>query len=240
MDRKILKRVGEGGSNLHQDVVTVQELLNGVSPEQGGARPLLKVDGICGPKTKHGIQVFQLKHFGWKLADARVDPEGATLRKLNELSVGPNASNAYMLYQGKRDGYLRRDRAGDWFFRIEQVSVVHPFPEALFWFGPPGMAPSYRPSPAQFVGVPWALLRTSRRCGVAELAGPGLVRRQRRKSGPPSDFTEFHSGLAHGLKYDFSIAGGLDPSEPPGPGIIVYDIGDYTLTEYHGQLQAVG
>jgi len=50
---------------------------------------LLKVDSICGEKTKKAIQMFQLKHFGWKLADGRVDPYKQTIAKLNELVGSP-------------------------------------------------------------------------------------------------------------------------------------------------------
>lgn len=238
MSRRILKRVGAGGSNLHQDVVTVQELLNGVSPDNGGAKPVLKVDGIAGPKTRNAIQVFQLKHFGWKLADARVDPDGATLRKLNELSVGPT-SNTFMVHQFKREGFLRRDRPGDWFFLIEQVGNIHPFPQALFWFGALGRAPAFRPSPPQFTGAPFALAQTGRQCGLAELAGPGVVRRQRRKGDPSVDFTGFHSGPGN-LSYGFSIAHGMDPGEPLSPGTVEFDIADFRMTEFRGHLQVVG
>ncbi len=88
MDRSILQPVGDGAKakNLYDDVVTIQQLLNEITPQNGGPNPPLKVDGICGPKTKAAIQNFQLKHFGWKLADARVDPDGATLKKMNELA----------------------------------------------------------------------------------------------------------------------------------------------------------
>lgn len=85
--------VGERGRNLPDDVFTIQEALNRVPPDQGGPKVPLKVDGICGPKTKGAIQTFQLRHFGWKLADSRVDPGKPTIAKLNEFygppRVGP-------------------------------------------------------------------------------------------------------------------------------------------------------
>jgi Putative peptidoglycan binding domain len=91
MDRSIQQPVGDGikARNLYDDVVTIQELLNDISIENGGPNPPLKVDGVCGHKTKTAIQNFQLKHFGWKLADARVDPGGATLKKMNQTASAP-------------------------------------------------------------------------------------------------------------------------------------------------------
>lgn len=84
MARTISGTVGRSAANRHDDVVTVQELLNQVPTDEGGPEPQLKVDGLCGPKTKEAIQKFQLHHFGWKGADGRVDPGGQTLAKLNE------------------------------------------------------------------------------------------------------------------------------------------------------------
>ncbi|MEX2186686.1 MAG: hypothetical protein WD875_07830 [Pirellulales bacterium] len=76
-----------GGKNLPDDVVTVKKLLNGVSPDNGGPTTPLSVASVhCDPKTIEAIQKFQLKHFGWKGADGRVDPDGPTIAKLNELS----------------------------------------------------------------------------------------------------------------------------------------------------------
>src|SRR5687767_11994365 len=83
--------VGINGVNRPNDVATIQSALNDVPADQGRPAPPLKVDGICGPKTKNGIQSFQLKHFGWKGADGRVDPDQQTIAKLNELSGGSSA-----------------------------------------------------------------------------------------------------------------------------------------------------
>lgn len=81
--------VGIYGKNLPTDVQVIQDALNNVPAGQGEAFPPLKVDGLCGEKTKKAIQTFQLKHFGWKLADGRVDPDKQTIAKLNELAGGP-------------------------------------------------------------------------------------------------------------------------------------------------------
>jgi peptidoglycan hydrolase-like protein with peptidoglycan-binding domain len=78
--------VGNDGANRRTDVESIQQLLNAVPAASGGADPDLKVDGICGPKTKAAILNFQLRQFGNRLADGKVDPDGPTMSKLNELA----------------------------------------------------------------------------------------------------------------------------------------------------------
>jgi len=79
--------VGAGykAKNFFADVKSIQRALNLVHPSDGGASPMLKIDGICGNKTKGAIQKFQLKHFGWAGADSVIEPGKQTLDKLNEL-----------------------------------------------------------------------------------------------------------------------------------------------------------
>lgn len=84
----ITKSVGINGTNLPPDVKTIQQALNDVPAGHGRPNVPLKVDGICGPRTKDSIQGFQVKHFGWKLADGRVDPYYKTIAKLNEVTPG--------------------------------------------------------------------------------------------------------------------------------------------------------
>lgn len=89
----ILKSVGMGGVNRPDDVKTIQDLLNLIPQVLGGPLPLLKVDGLAGPKTNGAIYGFQKKQFGPAGADGRVDPGQQTLQKIIELlnnSVGPN------------------------------------------------------------------------------------------------------------------------------------------------------
>jgi hypothetical protein len=87
----IAASVGIKGVNRPDDVRVIQHALNKVPPDQGQPKPPLVVDGICGAKTQNAIQSFQLKHFGWKGADGRVDPIGITIDKLKELSDGSSA-----------------------------------------------------------------------------------------------------------------------------------------------------
>lgn len=87
MARSITAAVGRGGMNRPSDVKTIQELLNRAGGPNGGPIPALQIDGLCGPMTIGAIQKFQMKHFGMSGADSRVDPQGQTLRKLNEFDV---------------------------------------------------------------------------------------------------------------------------------------------------------
>ena len=81
--RKLSKSVGQGGFNLRPDTLKIQELLNLISPRDGGPLVPLKEDGFIGPKTIAAIKAFQLFHgLG---TDGRVDPGGALLKKMNEI-----------------------------------------------------------------------------------------------------------------------------------------------------------
>jgi hypothetical protein len=86
----ILKSVGAGGTNDPDDIDTIQILLNGISPGQGGAFPPLAVldaaDNINRAELARmieAIRTFQELHF--QFDDGRVDPEMRTIRKLREL-----------------------------------------------------------------------------------------------------------------------------------------------------------
>lgn len=77
--------VGIHGTNFSSDVRKIQDALNHVPTDKGGASPELKLDSKCGQKTENAIQNFQLKHFGWKSADGLIEPGKQTLAKLNEI-----------------------------------------------------------------------------------------------------------------------------------------------------------
>lgn len=97
MINSILRSVGIGGANLPDDVRSVQAMLNLIPTSLGGPNPLLKVDGLAGPKTNGGIHAFQRQHFGFSGADGRVDPGQGTLQKILDLlknSIGPNPPDA--------------------------------------------------------------------------------------------------------------------------------------------------
>lgn len=81
--------VGNGGHNADSDVTEVQLLLNAAPVSEGGANPVLDIDGWCGKGTIAAIHAFQKRQLGW--SDGRVDPGKGTIRKLNELASSPGA-----------------------------------------------------------------------------------------------------------------------------------------------------
>lgn len=72
--------VGDGGRNLHAEVVAVQRLLNDWLDGVGGRQ--IAVDGIVGPETIGAIKACQQANR--LLADGRVDVGGPTLRFLDQ------------------------------------------------------------------------------------------------------------------------------------------------------------
>lgn len=82
----ITRSVGVGGANLQKDVLTIQRLLNGVAPDEGGPLPLLAEDSFIGPLTNGAIRKFQQTQ-GLAVVDGRIDPNGPTLLRLNEVST---------------------------------------------------------------------------------------------------------------------------------------------------------
>ena len=149
MARQILASVGAKGVNRTDDVITVQDLLNNVPEKEGGPKVKLKIDGICGPKTKSAIQNFQLKHFGWAGADSRVDPNKQTLAKLNEFDSG-NIIPTGVRFQIRRnwDMPFITNTQEDWFWYFEVVEEVSGS-SAIYYFGNRNRP---RQKPTAFVG----------------------------------------------------------------------------------------
>ena len=87
--RQITRSVGNGGVNLKDDSLKIQKLLNMIAPADGGPVPAtpeglgLKEDGVCGSKTIAAIRTFQLRQGTGR--DGRVDPNGGTLKRMNEV-----------------------------------------------------------------------------------------------------------------------------------------------------------
>jgi peptidoglycan L-alanyl-D-glutamate endopeptidase CwlK len=75
IDMSISDSVGQGGRNLPKDVSIVQQLLKKTGLQVG------RVDGICGPKTLVAILQYQRQFLAQP--DGRIDPNGATWRRLN-------------------------------------------------------------------------------------------------------------------------------------------------------------
>jgi flagellum-specific peptidoglycan hydrolase FlgJ len=88
---QITGSVGRGGLNVRDDVLVVQQLINGHLPI-----PLLplKVDGNCGELTIGAIEKIQRSNLNMNPADGIVDPNGATFRFLTgQAPAKPTASS---------------------------------------------------------------------------------------------------------------------------------------------------
>jgi hypothetical protein len=85
--KTIKASVGAGAANWKDDVKTVQALLNQAHVSWGGPVVKLTVDGSCGSKTIASILRFQQHHFSrWFVPDSRVQPNGNTLFRLNQVA----------------------------------------------------------------------------------------------------------------------------------------------------------
>ena len=68
------RSVGQGGANVSDDVLTIQQALNAVDPSQGGPALRLATDGRFGPLTRAAIGKFQQRNISF--VDFRIDPNG--------------------------------------------------------------------------------------------------------------------------------------------------------------------
>jgi peptidoglycan hydrolase-like protein with peptidoglycan-binding domain len=142
MIRLITASVGINGVNRPSDVRTIQEMLNQVPVGSGGPSPPLKVDEICGPKTKAAIQKFQLQHFGWAGADGRVDPNGPTHIKLHQFEkpappppqpvppAEPESTRWVIQRLGEKEIFIPDPE--ELFFRVLDMKNAR---AALYWLG---------------------------------------------------------------------------------------------------------
>ena len=86
MGRSISGSVGLGGVNRHADVKTIQSLLNDNLIKIVPLAPVPETGNI-GPHTIFAIETYQRRVVGMSNPDGRVDPNGGTLRSLNEAIV---------------------------------------------------------------------------------------------------------------------------------------------------------
>jgi hypothetical protein len=175
--KTILAPVGAGpkAQNRYDDVVTIQQMLNDISSGDGGASPKLKLDGKCGAKTKEAIQKFQLRHFGWKLADGRVDPGGPTWIRMNERLGGPSSwakNTMFRIRRGRPDSSPAVAHVVDVF----EVQDQQHYRRAVY------MLTSFPDSPLPPVANPmmsqkgdWAQLRSSQPVAFHDLQGPASM-----------------------------------------------------------------
>ena len=85
MDISITESVGFQGANRNGDVRIIQEALKDAAEITRAARlDPGPVDGMCGVGTEGAIEEFQ-RRLGMRRPDARIDPDGYTLMRLNAL-----------------------------------------------------------------------------------------------------------------------------------------------------------
>jgi hypothetical protein len=144
MARTLTASVGRmGGINYRKDVITVQQLLNRVPVTEGGPKPPLVVDGLCGSKTVKAIQLFQVKQIGWSGADGRVDPNGPTHTRLNTYDKPGGGKPNYpglpfVIFYIRRLGSKTSFRPVSRELIFEVTEVPRGFYKAYYWLQLPG------------------------------------------------------------------------------------------------------
>jgi murein DD-endopeptidase MepM/ murein hydrolase activator NlpD len=83
---RITRSVGRGGINDYKDTFTIQELINKCIHLLNPLKKL-KLDGKVGNQTIKSIELFQKNVLKMVSPDGRVDPEGNTLKILNQKAV---------------------------------------------------------------------------------------------------------------------------------------------------------
>lgn len=237
MAREISQSVGRRGVNVIIDVMTVEELLNGVSPENGGPATDLEVDGQSNHELELAIHRFQLKQFGWSGADARVDPGHQTIRRLNELQEGPPTGNLFVFHRhGRRGGQLDPGRPQDWFFFV-QLFRPGVRKDATFWFGEKGRTPAFAPPKGGFVQQKDPFIRSLERMSIDDLAGPAKIERVTLRGQEPPTDCFLRSRPPHRFSYSGLIDGELKLDHPK---VIPMPVGNITVHRYNGFFQKVG
>ena len=91
MGMTITRSVGRAGTNLAADVRVIQEMLRQANQEAGeaGLDPG-PANGVCSEQTMRAIEVFQGRFS--RRTDGRIDPDGATLRRLRQVTYNDGGS----------------------------------------------------------------------------------------------------------------------------------------------------
>jgi hypothetical protein len=87
----IIASVGRGGVNRYNDTKAIQLLIN--DWRKAEVLPVILVDGIVGPQTTGAILEFQKQNS--LPQDGRVDPNGPTLSRLDQICAGLYASEVH-------------------------------------------------------------------------------------------------------------------------------------------------
>jgi flagellum-specific peptidoglycan hydrolase FlgJ len=96
----IIKSVGEKGINSPSDVRKIQELINN-NIYLLKNRAKLSIDGKVGKKTIAAIIAYQSKILKMLNPDGRIDPNGITLKKLNNTERKPRPGNVTVFIKKK-------------------------------------------------------------------------------------------------------------------------------------------
>lgn len=111
----IRSSVGRSGRNTRRDTEIVQTLLNNHLTSIGRKHPLAE-DGRAGDKTINAIVRFQQRVVGTHQPDGRVDPNGRTIRALNEEPITlvelPQDGTDYYSYAPSREQFGTSDTIG--------------------------------------------------------------------------------------------------------------------------------
>jgi len=98
---------GRLAHNRFQDVISVEELLNQVPPDQGGPLQKLPASGVFTQQTFLAICKFQERKFGW--ADGLVEPYQRTIAELNKFDKVAEIPRSMMRVIGEQQQLFRGD-----------------------------------------------------------------------------------------------------------------------------------
>ena len=241
MAKKLTASVGIGGVNRYYDTITVQNLLNNVPLASGGPVPVLKEDGLCGPKTKKAIQTFQLKQFGWSLADGRVDPGGPTHAKLNEFDRStptqvppqsrelPKGSRFVLVRMGSGRVVSGQDR--DLFFHVIDTSNNL---GSVYWLHPLGrLMTRLKPPPGTSFAGSGGRFRVSRRRAIDKLQCPASwISTEERRTVRSTLLLGFPDGPAQiPMNHHLIGPGGMVGPGTSGAGLTTSVSGNFKINE---------
>lgn len=117
------KKVGRGGTNVANDVMLVQVLLNMNIKKMPGQKPI-KMDGKSGKNTESAISKFQELVVKMRMPDARVDPGGKTISTLvRGASAGAPPNMTAVFERTRFEGQNRQMKIG----RISVNGVTYLF-----------------------------------------------------------------------------------------------------------------
>ncbi len=147
MAKDIMLPVGENCPNSPQDVRTIADMLNFITPDKGGTdnETRLPTDGRANAEFVNALHKFQSKYMNLGHEYAKVMPGGLTMAKLNECMYPPPISKTsrMMCMHGGQAQVLNTGKASpfDPFLNLQSTVIVTGCPHMM------PMGPSMMPSP---------------------------------------------------------------------------------------------